>query len=284
MFDDIGKKLYDAQMGVHAIEIVHGGEVVLHECFDEDRAYPVYSAAKSVTAMAFLLCCDDGILSPQAPLAEFIDEDYKSLLPCGFDKLPFERFLTMTAGNFPFRPQGDDWLRYIFSLGTDLSDRGFHYSNIPAYLVGAACENAVKQPLMDYLERRIFEPMGFAAPKYSVCPKGHFYGATGMEMTVHQLALLGQLLLNGGKHGSRQLISQKAVELAVSPHVFTGTDYYGYFLRISGDSFSIVGKWGQRCIVYPEKKLVAAYLSHCPDRSDELFGLVDGCIRQENTR
>ena len=284
MFDEIRDKLIGAQFGVHTAEIICDGEVVLHKCFDEDRAYPVYSAAKSVTSMAFSLCCDDGSMSPQALLAEYIDDKYKKLFPNGPHKLPLERLLTMTAGEYPFRPQGDDWLEYIFSLGVDTSDASFHYSNIPAYLVGLACENAVGMPLMKYLEKRIFEPVGITVPKFAVCPQGHFYGATGMETDVHSLALLGQLYLQKGEWNGVQLISRQAVELAVSPHVFTGSDHYGYFFRVGEDSFSIVGKWGQRCIVYPEKRLVVAYLSHCPDRSQELFELVDDAVRRENTQ
>lgn len=283
MFDRLCDELIGAGLGVHAIEMIYKGRVVLHECFDGDRAYPVYSAAKSVTSMAFSLCCDDGLLSPQTVLADFIDAEYKELFPVGFDKLPFQRFLTMTAGNFPFRPQGDDWLRYIFSLDTDLCDTSFHYSNIPAYLVGVACENAACIPLAQYLQRRVFDPLGIAPPKFSTCPKGHFYGATGMETDVHSLALLGQLFLQNGEYSGKQLITKQAVGLAVSPHVFTGSDHYGYFFRIGDGCFSMVGKWGQRCIVYPAKGLVTAYLSDCPNRSQELFAAVDSFIRRENT-
>lgn len=282
MFDDIRDKLDLADLGVHAIEIICGNEVVVHECFDEDKPYPVYSAAKSVTSMAFSLCCDDALLSPQTALAQYIDDSCKKLFPSGFDKLCFERFLTMTAGDLPFRPQGDDWLRYIFSLDVDFSDTSFHYSNIPAYLVGVACENAVGQDLMSYLQKRIFDPMGIPLPKYSLCPKGHFYGATGMEMTVHQLALLGQLYLQNGRFNGEQLISERSVKAAVTPRVFTGSDHYGYFIRVAHDHFSFVGKWGQRCIVYPQRKIVAAYLSHCPDRSQQLYQLVDGFVTKQN--
>ena len=283
MFDRLCDELIGAGLGVHAIEMIYKGKVVLHECFDDDTPYPVYSAAKSVPSMAFSLCCDDGLLSPQTHLADLIEDKYKNRFPSGFDKLSFERFLTMTAGKYPFRPQGEDWLKYIFSLDTDLCDTSFHYSNIPAYLVGVACENAAGIPLAQYLQKRVFDPLGIAPPKFSTCPQGHFYGATGMETDVHSLALLGQLYLQNGEYGGKQLISKQAVGLAVSPHVFTGTDHYGFFFRVAADHFSIVGKWGQRCMVYPEKELVVSYLSHCPDNSQKLYELVQSCIRQENT-
>lgn len=278
MTEKLCRLLKDSPLCVHSIEIIRNEEILLHKAFDEDIPYPVYSAAKSVTSMGFSLCWDDGILSPDAILGDFIENKYKPFFPKGFDKLPFERFLTMTSGSYPFRPQGEDWMKYIFSLDVDFSDTAFHYSNIPAYLVGAACENALGQNLMSYLEKRIFDPLGMAAPEYTLCPQGHFYGATGMKMTVHQLALLGQLCLQKGNWKGKQLISREAVTQATSPHVFTGSDYYGYFFRIAPDHFSIVGKWGQRCMIYPELGIVAAYLSDCPRDPDGLYETVHSYI------
>jgi CubicO group peptidase (beta-lactamase class C family) len=99
-----------------------------------------------------------------------------------------------------------------------------------------------------------------------------------MKMTVHQLALLGQLCLQKGNWKGKQLISREAVTQATSPHVFTGSDYYGYFFRIAPDHFSIVGKWGQRCMIYPELGIVAAYLSDCPRDPDGLYETVHSYI------
>lgn len=257
---------------IHSAEVILDGRLLLHSCYGEDRRYSVYSAAKSVTSAAFSLACDDGLLSPEEPLYLHLEERYRGLCSEDFKALPFSRFLTMTAGKYPFRPQGSNWTEYILSLPTDHSDTGFNYSNIPAYLVGEAVENAVGGDLPGYLEERLFAPLGIAMPPYQKSPEGHFYGATGMELTVHELALLGQLYLQKGSFGGRRIISEKSISQATSPIADTGSgDSYGFFFRIAGDHFSMVGKWGQRCMIYPEKRLVLAYLSHQPDRSEELY-------------
>lgn len=270
------ESLESSGLDIHGIHMIHQGKTVLHHAFDDDKPYPIYSAAKSVTALAFALAWDDKAVAPEMAVVPFLDGGYE--FPEGFKELTFERLLTMTAGKFPFRPQGDDWLRYILSADVDYSDRSFNYSNIPAYLVGAACENAVGQSLMEFLTKRLFEPLGIAAPKYSTCPHGHFYGATGMEMSVEDLAKLGQLCLDGGSYNGRQLISSRSISQAVSPHVPAGDDSYGYFFRAAGDHFSMVGKWGQRCMVFPQRQLVAAYLADCPDDAQRLYELVYSCI------
>ena len=283
MFEHIPELTAKSGFRVHAIEILSDGVPVLHHAPDGDRRFPVYSITKSVTSAAFSIACDDGLVSPEMPLAEFLESRYRPKMPAGFADMPFSRFLTMTAGDFPFRPEGGDWTEYILSLGTDFSDTTYHYSNIPAYLVGAAVENAVGGELAGFLKKRLFDPMGIPLPPFLTSPEGHFYGATGMELTVHELALLGELYRLGGEWQGERLISENAVNDAVTAHVPTGAPgvSFGYFFRVYDDRFEMGGKWGQRCSIYPERRLVAAWLADEPERSAELISLINGALHEE---
>ena len=279
MFDQLFERLDRLGLDIFAAQVNIGGRIVLQKIFGKQKRYPVYSVTKSVTSCAFSLACDDKLLSPEALLSDFLEERYKALMSDGFKTLSFQRFLTMTAGSFPFRPTGENWCEYILSLDTDCTDASYHYSNIPAYLVGTAVENAVGGDLAGYLSDRLFTPLGIASPPFQTSPEGHFYGATGMELTVSELASLGQLFLDNGSISGKQIISRDAVQRSVTPYVKTNDgDSYGYFFRVTDDHFSMVGKWGQRCIVYPRKKLVAAYLSHQPERSKELCKVFEDCL------
>ena len=274
---DLSKKLRTAGLSLHSLELViNTGETL--SIGDPGTRYPVYSITKSLTSAAFLLAWDHGIVSPEMPLAAFIPRDD---LPETFKTLSFERFLTMTAGHYPFRPQERSWLDFILSLDTDYTDRGYHYSNIPAYLVSLALENALGRPLMPYLTEHILAPLGIPEPPFQTCPEGHFYGATGLELSAHELTLLAQLFLNKGTLNGTQLISERAVTAATTPHVPTGSgDSYGYFFRVSQDHFAMAGKWGQRVLVFPEKGLTLAYLSYTPERSDDLADLMTSWARE----
>lgn len=276
MFDDLIDRISRTGFNVHAVEVLCGGEVVFHHAFHEEKRYPIYSITKSVTSAAFSLACDDGKVSAEMPLADLLEKRYRARMSDDFTKMPFKRFLTMTAGKYPFRPAGDDWTDGILSLGTNHSDTAFHYSNIPAYLVGAALENALGCRLTDYLQERLFDPLGIPAPKFAMSPEGHFYGATGMELTVHELALLGELYrLRGGN-----IISAKAVGEALTAHVRTDAEGvgYGYFFRVYEDHFDMSGKWGQRCMVFPERQLVLAYMADEPERSDKLISAMTAAV------
>ena len=282
MYEDMLDRIARSGFRVHAVEVLSEGAAALHHAFGEDRRYPVYSVTKSVTSTAFGLARDDGLLSPEMPLADFLERRYRADMPPGFADMPFERFLTMTAGKYPFRPEGDDWTAYILSLGTDFSDRAHHYSNIPAYLVGAAVENAVGRPLPDYLQERVFDPLGIPRPVYQTSPEGHFYGATGMELTVHELALLGELYRLRGLWQGARLISEASVTDAVTAHAPTGAPGvgFGYCFRVYADRFEMGGKWGQRCMVYPGRGLTAAFLADEHERSEQLISFMSGLFSE----
>ena len=272
MSDGLIERLEQSGLDIFAAEIVKGGETLLHYAPDGGKRHPVYSAAKSVTSAAFCIAWQEGLVSPEIPLCDFLEEHYRPLVSPQMKALPFSRFLTMTAGAYPFRPEGSDWLRTALSNDPDHSDAGFHYSNIPAYLVGAAVENAVGGDLMRFLRQRLFDPLGIPEFPYMRSPEGHFYGATGMELSARELALLGRLYLQEGRWNEHQLIARDKIKAAAAPRIPTGSgDSYGYFFRVGKDHFSMVGKWGQRCMVFPEKQLVIAYLSDQPERCDELY-------------
>ena len=273
------ESLKAAGLDIHGAELFYKGQAYrTGRC---DVRLPIYSVTKSITSAAFMLACDDGLLSPELPLSQFLESKYHPLMSEDFKQLPFSRFMTMTAGRYPFRPEGDDWTRSILSLDTDYTDTAFHYSNIPAYLVGAAVENVYGGELLSVLDKRIFSPLSIPAPPCQTSPEGHFYGATGMELSVSELATLGRLFLSCTEPDGTRLISQEAVKRAVSPLVDTGRgDSYGYFFRTDKLGFYMRGKWGQQCIICPEKQLVLAYLSHQPERADELHAAAKAFVSQ----
>lgn len=283
MYQSFINSISAAGLKVHAAEIFHRGQVVLKACFNEDKPYPIYSATKSVTAAAVLMAQAEGRLDITDKLYGYLDSKYSDIISQQFRQLSFADFMTMTAAPYPFRPSDaaqqlsqpneNDWLENILRLPVDHSDRSFNYSNIPAFLVSAACENAVGQPLAEFLAPRLFEPLGWGEPVYQTSPDGHFYGATGMELTVSQLARLGQLFLQKCRWDGKQLIPEKLALEAVSPKVSAQSESYGYFFWVSDSTFDISGKWGQRCVVCPKKQLMVTYLSHQPQRSGELAQL-----------
>ena len=194
-----------------------------------------------------------------------------------FQKLSIERFLTMSVPNLPFRLQGDDWYSYIENLDADYEAApDFCYSNICAYLVGVATENAVKKPLMQYMKDKLFDPLEMEIPNYMKDPYGHFYGASGMRLQVKELSKLGILYLQNGRFKNTQVIPVDWIKESSSGKIKNREGGYGYFIWRYHSGYRISGKWGQRSIVVPEKDIVLTYLSDLQEneQSDKMDVMV----------
>ena len=175
-------------------EVCRNGKVTEHWEQTPGRRYPVYSAAKSFTSTAVGLAVDEGKMALEDPLEKFFPQELDRAGGTSGDlwrQVTIRRLLTMTVPGLPFRPSGEDWLMDCFSRTFDIG-RGteFSYSTLPAYLAGVTVERAVGEHTADYLERKLFVPLEIPRPPMQLCPKGHFYGATGMELTAHELGML----------------------------------------------------------------------------------------------
>lgn len=279
MYQDLTEEIVRRGLQVYGIEIFEGGKVTFKCQFAPDVRYPIYSAVKSFTSTAAGLAVQEGKLSIEDGLGALLPGRYLDGLPeevkTAVDRLPLRRLLTMSVPGFPFRPEGEDWLWWALRCGAGYdSPEVFSYSNVPAYLVGVAVAEAVGEHLIDYLMSRLFEPLGIDKPEFSNDPQGRFYGATGMKLTVHELSLLGQLYLQDGVFNGHRLLTEEWVRMATSCQI-TGKDGgYGYFFWVDADSFSISGKWGQKCLVYPDKGRMVTWMGDLPERSGEMLRLV----------
>jgi CubicO group peptidase (beta-lactamase class C family) len=286
-FAKLTNQLETSGLDVYAFEIFRDGETV-YNFGNADLRYPIYSATKSFTSAAVGIAESEGVLSADSPIYEFLEQKYLRLVPQSqvqnFKKLTFKRFMTMSVQGYPFRPDGDNWLEFALSLPIDYSlPPKFGYSNIPALLVGAACENAVGGQLVKYLTPRLFEPLGISNPTYLTTPCGHFYGASGMQLSLRELSRFGRMLLQKGSFGGRQLVGEKWINAATSRQIENSDGGYGYFFWTNRDGgFSISGKWGQKCLVYPDRNLMITYLSHACERSGELLKIAENISKSND--
>ena len=268
-------------LAVHGLEVRQGGDVIFRELFGEDIRYAASSAAKSVTALAVGLAVSDGRFDINAPLAYWLTEnELSAMLPHRrepFCKLPVTRFLTLSVKGYPFRPEGDDPLRNCLSRDMDYSaEPRFDYSNVQAYLVGLICERAVGVKMEQYINSRLFEPMGIPHVGFQTDSQGRFYGATGMSLKISELADLGQLLLEDG----RSIVSKDWIREMTSIHISTKESGYGYFIWTKPGRYYISGKWGQRSIVCPELGTVITYMSDLRDNSELMTPIADSIIKE----
>ncbi|MFT4143289.1 MAG: serine hydrolase [Mobilitalea sp.] len=255
----------NSKFELYNIRVMQEGKLIAGHDFAPNIRRPIYSVTKSFTSTALGMAMDEGDLRLEDSILKYLESDLPTNcsqdIKDSLEHISIKRLLTMSVWRYPFRPKGDDWLSYCLQVPlSDVQRVKFAYSNIPAYLIGVIVEKVVKQNVMDFLQPRLMDPLGIKSPIYSNCPKGHFNGATGMELTVDELALFGQLYLQKGTWKDVALINPSWIEQATTKQIDNKDYGYGYYFWITKPAgYLMSGKLGQRCYVFPEKQLVITY-------------------------
>jgi len=286
MFENFILKSKEQNLAVYGIEVFHKGQIVDKYDFVKEARHPIYSATKTFTSTAVGIAISEGKFSIDASLYDYLKADIPvdcSSQQCDtLRRITIKRLLTMSVPGYPFRPEGDDWLKFSLLYPIQYTEiPTFDYSNIPAYLVGVAVERAVGEPLDKYLEKRLFMPLGIKNVEFMNCPSGHFYGAGGMFLTINELARLGQVYLQNGMYNGQRIVPSQWVQEATSIQQMNREGGYGYYFWKYKDGYRISGKWGQRCFVFPKHQLMITYLSDIREKKDVVMKLVEEEIISE---
>lgn len=275
-FNAFVRDIEENQWKVHGVEVYKEGQLRHSWGNICDSKFPIYSATKTVTSIAAGFAYDEGKIDLERSVLDYLPAEHVNEMTeeqiATFRQVTIERLLTMSVVGFPFRPEGESYLK--FSLACPLpnvQERSFDYSNISAYLVGVAATNAVGEDLVAYLKRKLFEPLHIAGPVCGRCPDGYFYGASAMELSVHDLSQIGLLLYHGGVYEGKRLLSEEYVKLATGIRQMNREGGYGYFIWKYRDGFSINGKWKQKCYILPKQGIMVTYLADIQDDSHDLL-------------
>ena len=274
-FDAFVKDIQQNNWNVFGVEIYKDGKLIHNYGDTEDNRHPIYSATKTITSIAVGMAVDEGKLDINKSLLEYLPADVIGKMADtqvdAYRKITTKRLLTMSVVGYPFRPDGESWLLESLNYPiADVDNKGFDYSNVSAYLAGVVASFALQENLYPYLERKLFAPLGINKPICGQCPEGIFYGASSMELTVHELSKIGSLLYNGGIYEGKRILSEEYVREATSVQQMNREGGYGYFIWKYQEGFSINGKWGQKCYVLPERKIMVTFLAHMENETDKL--------------
>lgn len=275
-FDAFVKDIRDNSWNVFGVEVYEKGQLIHSYGDTEENLHEIYSATKTVLSVAVGIASDENRFDINRSLLSYLPSDKINGLSKEqqdvWDRITIQRLLTMSVGDFPFRPEGENYLDFSLNTRfTDPDERKFNYSNISAYLVGVALSESLKKDLGAFIEERIFNPLGIEKYEYSRSPEGYFYGASGMKLTVNGLSRIGLLLYQKGTVNGQRILSEEYVNASTSIQQMNREGGYGYFIWKYRDGFSINGKLKQKCYVLPKQDLVITYLSHIEDDSHALL-------------
>lgn len=209
VLEDLVRIAEEDRFLAHGIHVSVADDAAAH-CWDDDVRRDVQSIAKGICVLAAGIAVDDGIFDLDAPVAGYLPDVVTA--PETQD-VTVRHLLGMTSGvDFPWSPTLlGDWpdLAAAF-LARPSRGRVFQYSNASTYTAMRALA-AVVGDVGVWLEDRLFTPLGIAAPPWQRCPNGYIEAGGGLQLTLGELASIGRLIRDGGRHADIQLVSAEMV-------------------------------------------------------------------------
>ncbi|GJF32751.1 hypothetical protein KNE206_54510 [Kitasatospora sp. NE20-6] len=264
----------------HSIMVVHRGRVVAEGWwapYSADRPHLLYSLTKSFTSIAVGLAIADGLLSLGDRVVDVLPDHVPADVSEQGGRITVHHLLSMTAGHpadslaEAWELEPDDLVKGFLRLPFAAAEGTRHtYDNSTTYILARMVERVTGRGLPEFLDERIFKPMGVDHAEWDRVKSGAAFGFHGLHLTTEAVAAFGELLLRGGRRGDRQLVPREWVELATGRHIDClpfkddGSDDadfscgYGYQFWRSRHGYHGHGSFGQQCVVVPSHDLVVA--------------------------
>ncbi len=244
--------------------------------YHAEARHSLYSLSKSFTSTAVGLAIAEGKLSLDDDVLKFFPNDAPSEPSNNLKAMRVSDLLRMSTGHQtePPRTSEEPWTKTFlahavaFKPGTH-----FLYNTSATYMQSAIVQKATGQTVLDYLQPRLFEPLGIERPTWETSPQGISTGGYGLSIRTEDIAKFGQLYLQKGKWHDKQLVPATWIEAATARQTSNGSNPdsdwdqgYGYqFWRCRNGAYRGDGAFGQYCIVLPEQDAVIAITSGVRD-------------------
>jgi CubicO group peptidase (beta-lactamase class C family) len=244
------------------------------------------SMAKTIVAMLLGIAVQEGaIRSIDQPAADYVP----ALAGTEYGKTPIRALLHMASGvafkevydapgdnqrlnNMLFTRNNPGPAQAVAMFNTREApvDTRFHYAGAESEILGLVVTQAVKMPLTEYLERKIWGPMGAEADaSWTIDTSGQETAFCCVNAVLRDWARVGMMLANDGAFNGHQIVPRQWVLDATTVQATyqrpgTATPYFGYGYQVwlfpgPRRQFALLGIHGQSIFVDPELKLVLVH-------------------------
>ena len=244
--------------------------------YHAEAPHSLYSLSKSFTSTAVGMAISEGKLSLADEVLKFFPEDAPPQPSNNLKAMRVSDLLRMSTGHQsePPRTSGQPWTKTFlahpvpFKPGTH-----FLYNTSATYMLSAIVQKVTGMTVLDYLQPRLFGPLGIDRPTWETSPQGITAGGFGLSIRTEDIARFGQLYLQRGKGQGKQLVPEAWVEAATARQTANGSNPksdwdqgYGYqFWRCRYGAYRGDGAFGQYCVVLPEQDAVIVITSGVRD-------------------
>jgi len=286
---------------LHSLLASWRGELVLERYFNGARATRpanIKSVSKSIISALVGVAIDRNLLPrPETSITKYFPELAKDR-DGRKQAITIEDLLTMRSGlestsnrNYGAWVQSRNWVRH--ALGRPLlSEPGtqMDYSTGNTHLLSAILTRAAGTSIWQFAQQALARPLGFTLSRWPQDPQGIYFGGNDMLLTPRQMLSFGELYLNGGRAGGKQIVPERWVEQSFVPRGYSrisGQRYgYGWWIReLAGrQAYFAWGFGGQYIILVPDLDLVVVTTSASDVAEDRrshrrtLFELVEDLV------
>lgn len=256
------------------------GRAVGRVAFDAATLHDVRSITKSIVSLLFGIAVDEGLVkSIDEPVLTYFPEYPQSEES---RRVRIRHVLTMTTGlkwderSYPYTDNRNsetamdlapNRVRFILSQPfVSTPGERFQYSGGDVALIAEIIARTSGTTLEKYAETRLFKPLGIEKYEWIKDSGARAIAASGLRLRPRDMAKIGQLVLDGGRFGDRQVVSERWIRESTAPRVATAfpCTSYGYFWWLmrscNGGAYpdwvSAMGNGGQRIAVVPAWKAV----------------------------
>lgn len=291
----------EAAGGAHSFMVLRRGQVAAEgwwKPYTPERPHLLFSLSKSFTSTAVGLAVEEGHLSLDDTVISFFPECLPQETPDNLRNMRVHHLLSMATGHdedTTGRTRGaadGDWVRAFLSLPVEhVPGTKFVYNTAATYLCSAILQKLTGETVLDYLDTRLFMPLGIPKPTWQACPRGRSVGGSGLSLRTEDIARFGQCLLQNGMWNGQQVIPASWITKATTAQVANGdpadnsdwTQGYGYqFWRCRHGFYRGDGAFGQFCVVMPEHDAVVAITGGMNDLQAPLNAIWDHLLPAMN--
>lgn len=253
----------------HSVVVLSHGKCVLEASragYATNMPHATFSMCKTITGLAVGMLIDDGRLKLTAPVLSFFPEYKETAAKSKLGQLRIFHLLEMSAGT-PFNETGvvgsDSYLRSYFEtpLRTE-PGTAFSYNSMNSYILAVIVTRITGRSLTDFLEERLFAPLGISGYFWEKSSDGVEKGGWGLYLSPRAMAKIGQLFVTRGVFEGKRIVSEKFIDTMCERHMSVpaavGPFHYGYHIwpHKKGESVLLNGMLGQNIWVVPKEELV----------------------------
>jgi CubicO group peptidase (beta-lactamase class C family) len=267
---------------LHSLMLVRHGQVFAEgwwHPFSAGRVHLLYSLSKSFTSTAVGLAVAEGLVDLDATVLSYFPELDADITDPRSRAMLVRHIASMSSGHREdtiARAQAldpCDLVRGFLLMPPDEEPGSFFaYNQSCTFTLAAIVQRVSGTSLTGYLRPRLFDPLGIGPTGWIRDASGREIGYSGMHADTEAVAALGQLYLQAGRWGERQLLTTDWVAQASRRQVGTELEAnidwaqgYGYQFWMARHGYRGDGAFGQFCVILPEHDAVVAITAQTED-------------------